>query len=51
MKYEGHLGRNHLKGRHGDLTAVGHNFCLILRWLRLLLRLIQNAILEKFSAN
>ena len=45
MKTDGHLGRNFLKGYHGDhanavLTAVGYNFRLILAWLRLLLRLI-----------
>lgn len=45
MKTDGHLGRNFLKGYAGDhanalLTAVGHNFRLILAWLRLLLRLI-----------
>ena len=39
MKSEGHLGRNYLKGRHGDranaiLSAVGHNLRLVLRWLR-----------------
>lgn len=45
MKADGHLGRNFLKGYRGDqanavLTAVGHNFRLILTWLRLFLRLI-----------
>jgi transposase, IS5 family len=38
MMTDGHLGRCHLKGRHGDaanaiLTAVGHNFRLVLAWL------------------
>ncbi len=42
LKSEGHLERNYLKGRHGDqanavLTAAGHNFRLVLRWLRKLL--------------
>lgn len=42
MKNDGHLGRNFLKGYAGDqanavLTAVGYNFRLILKWLRLLL--------------
>ena len=51
MKAEGHLGRCHLKGREGDaanaiLTAAGHNFRLILAWLRDLLRLILIAILR-----
>ncbi len=50
MKNDGHLGRNYLKGRHGDhinavLSAVGHNLRLILNWLRLLLRLILATIL------
>ena len=39
LKSEGHLGRNFLKGRSGDhanavLTAAGHNFRLVLKWLR-----------------
>ncbi len=39
LKSDGHLGRNYLKGRHGDhasavLTATGHNLRLVLRWLR-----------------
>jgi IS5 family transposase len=51
MKSEGHLGRNYLKGRLGDrinpiLTAAGHNFRLILRWLRRLLRQILTAIIR-----
>ena len=42
LKSEGHLGRNYLKGRNGDhanavLAATGHNFCLVLRWLKDLL--------------
>ena len=50
MKIDGHLGRNFLKGRHGDqanavLTAVGYNLRLILNWLRALLRKILEAIL------
>lgn len=49
MKTDGHLGRNYLKGRHGDhanavLTAAGYNFRLILRWLRILVRRILAAI-------
>jgi len=48
-KTDGHLGRNFLKGRLGDqinavMTAVGYNFRLILKWLRLLLRAIIAAI-------
>jgi len=50
MKTDGHLGRNYLKGRRGDhanaiLTAAGYNFRLVLRWLRILLRLILTAVL------
>ena len=49
LKTDGHLGRNFLKGRHGDhanavLTATGHNFRLILKWLRLLLDYILAAL-------
>jgi hypothetical protein len=45
MKAESHLGRCYLKGTAGDaanaiLTAVGHNFRLVLAWLRMLLCLI-----------
>ena len=39
LKEDSHLGRNFLKGRHGDqanavLSAIGYNFRLILKWLR-----------------
>ena len=49
LKTDGHLGRNFLKGRHGDhakavMTAAGYNFRLILKRLRRLLRLILAAI-------
>ena len=42
LKEDGHLGRNFLKGRHGDqnnavLSAIGHNLRLVLNWLRRLL--------------
>jgi IS5 family transposase len=56
MKTDGHLGRNFLKGRHGDhanalLTAIGHNFRLILKWLKALLRqiiaLIRDALIPR----
>jgi IS5 family transposase len=51
MKTDGHLARCHLKGRAGDaanaiLTAAGHNFRLLLAWLRELLLLILVAILN-----
>ncbi len=49
LKTDGHLGRNYLKGRHGDhanavLTAVGHNLRLVLKWLRALLAQIIAAL-------
>jgi IS5 family transposase len=55
LKTDGHLGRCHLKGREGDaanviLTAVGHNLRLVLAWLRLLLRLILNALMRLLTA-
>ncbi len=55
MKSDGHLGRNFLKGRHGDqanavLCAVGHNLRLVLRWLRRLLCLILIAIVDALTA-
>jgi IS5 family transposase len=51
MKIDGHLGRCHLKGRIGDaanaiLTAAGHNFRLLLAWLRELLLLILVVLLN-----
>ena len=54
MKNDGHLGRNFLKGYHGDqanavLTAVGYNFRLILAWIRLLLCLILASILNSLT--
>jgi transposase, IS5 family len=55
MKSEGHLGRNYLKGRHGDranaiLSAVGHNLRLLLRWLRPFWRRILYAIFVLLTA-
>ena len=43
IKAEHRMGRNYLKGRHGDrinavLAAAGYNFGLLLRWLKSLLR-------------
>ena len=45
LKNKGHMGRNFLKGRHGDtanavLTAAGYNFRLILKWLTTLWSLL-----------
>ena len=56
MKSDGRLGRNYLKGRHGDranavLCAAGHNFRLILAWLRLLLRQILSAIFDATASS
>jgi IS5 family transposase len=54
LKSGGSLRRNFLKGRHGDranpiLAATGHNLRLVLRWLRLLLRLIRAAISDAIT--
>ena len=51
MKNDGHLGRNYLKGKIGDMTnarllAVGYNFRLLLKWFRFLLCLF---LFEYFS--
>jgi IS5 family transposase len=54
LKDDGHLGRNFLKGRHGDqnnavLSAIGHNLRLVLAWLRRFLCLLLAAILSAFA--
>lgn len=54
MKNDGLLDRNFLKGRDGDrinaiLSGAGHNFRLLLRWLRLLLRLIREWLLSMIA--
>ena len=41
MKHDGRLGRNFLKGQHGDkinaiLSGIGHNFRLLIKWLNCL---------------
>ncbi len=51
-KSDGHLDRNCLHGRLGDqinavMSAVGYNFRLLLRWLKLFLRQIIAAISAK----
>ncbi len=51
MKNDGLLDRNYLKGRDGDrinaiLCGAGHNFRLILKWLRLLFVLMMAMILN-----
>jgi IS5 family transposase len=45
LKAEHRMDRNYLAHRHGDannaiLAAVGYNFRLLVRWLRLLLCLV-----------
>ena len=50
MKADGRLGRNFLLGKEGDrinaiLCGAGHNFRLLLRWLKLFLRLVQMVLL------
>jgi IS5 family transposase len=50
MKAEHRMGRNYLKGRHGDrcnaaLAAAGYNFRLLLRWLERLLRALIRVLL------
>jgi IS5 family transposase len=54
LKSDGRLDRNFLKGRDGDrinaiLTGAGHNFRLLLRWLRLLLCLLLAALIRRAS--
>lgn len=54
LKSEGHLGRNYLKGRHGDqanavLVATGHNLRLVLRWLRQILCKILAAFVAEIT--
>jgi IS5 family transposase len=49
LKNDGHLGRNYLKGRIGDkinavLSGIGHNFRLLLRWIRNLFAFILSLI-------
>jgi IS5 family transposase len=55
MKAEGHLGRCYLKGRAGDaasaiLSAVGYNLRLVLAWLRMILRAILLALIQRFAS-
>jgi IS5 family transposase len=56
LKAEHRMGCNHLAHRAGDainamLAAVGYNFHILLRWLRLLLRAILAAQLAKLIFN
>ena len=56
LKAEHRMGRNHLVHRAGDATnavlaAVGYNFHLLIRWLRLLLYriLLAFAVTNQFN--
>jgi IS5 family transposase len=54
MKTDGHLGRCYLKGREGDaanaiLSAIGHNFRLVLAWLRIVLSFILLTLSRAFA--
>ena len=56
LKNEHRLDRNYLHHRSGDannavLAAIGYNFSLLLRWLRLLLRLILAALCDALPAH
>lgn len=55
LKSGGSMGRNFLKGRHGDranpiLAATGHNLRLVLRRMKLLLRVLPAAILQQLRS-
>lgn len=55
MKNDGLLDRNYLKGKDGDrinaiLAGAGHNFRLLLKWLRLLCALIRGWLLAMSAA-
>lgn len=52
LKAEHRMGRNYLKGRHGDrinavLAAAGFNFHLLIRWFEAFLRAIIQAIFQQ----
>jgi IS5 family transposase len=54
LKAEHRTGRNYLAHRSGDainavLAAVGYNFSLLLKWLRLLCAMILEAIVAASS--
>jgi IS5 family transposase len=56
MKTDGHLAPMLSQGRLGDaanaiLTAVGHNFRIVLAWLRDLLSLILVTIFSAFKSH
>lgn len=49
------MGRNHLAHSAGDAknaaAAAGYNFSLLIRWLRLLLRLILRQLFDALQLN
>jgi IS5 family transposase len=54
LKAEHRVGRNYLAHRSGDainavLAAVGYNFSLLLKWLRLLCAMILEAVVVASS--
>ena len=54
LKTDGRMGQNFLKGRDGDqinalLAGAGHNYRLVLRWLRYLFAKILNALLSAIT--
>jgi transposase, IS5 family len=56
LKSEHRMDRNYLAHRAGDavnavLDAAGYNFSLLLRWLRLLLRLILGRLFQTLQIN
>src|SRR5437879_5683324 len=56
LKAEHRMGRNDLWFRRGDATnavlaAAGYNFRRLIRWLRILLRQILNALLGETAIN
>lgn len=56
IKTEHRMGRNYLKGRHGDrcnavFAAAVYNFSLLLRWLERLLRILIRMLLQPRGAS
>ena len=56
LKNDGHLGRNYLKGRLGGkinaiLSGIGHNFRLLLRWIKNLFVFILALLIGKIHSS
>jgi transposase, IS5 family len=54
LKDDHRMGRNYLAHRAGDAknaAAAGYNFSLLIRWLRLLLRLILRQLFDALQLN